>query len=457
MITPAEHSRRPRVLQLSYACSPIRGSEAGVGWHRAVQSARHFDTWVICEEHEFAAEIREYLDAHGEVPGLNFVFVPIDQREWSWGQWHDFIWYAVLRRWHCRAYEAARRLHERIGFNLVHQVTFCGYREPGYLWKLDAPFVWGPIGGTQNYPWRFLPYAGIGGALKEACRSVANILQLRFSPRVRRAAQKAALILAANSTNQRNFARIHGITPPTLPDVGIDSVPGAPREPRRQGPLRILWSGLLVHHKALHLLIRALARLPDDIPYELRVLGKGPLKRRWQRLAERTGVAKHTTWMGWLSHHEALEQLAWAEAFVFSSLRDTTGTVVLEALGAGVPVICLDHQGVHDLVTDECGLKIAVTSPRDVVARLSEAIGRLAGDHQQWARLSRGAIERARDYHWSRREVEMAEWYRRVIEGSLHGKAQPLPSMDFELRRPEAHRLQSAGLARATSTHTTAK
>jgi glycosyltransferase involved in cell wall biosynthesis len=161
--------------------------------------------------------------------------------------------------------------------------------------------------------------------------------------------------------------------------------------------------------------------------------------------------------MGWLSHREALEQFAWAEAFVFSSLRDTTGTVVLEALGAGVPVICLDHQGVHDLVTDECGLKIAVTSPRDVVARLSEAIGRLAGDHQQWARLSRGAIERARDYLWSRREGEMAEWYRRVIEGSLHGKAQPLPSMDFELRRPEAHRLQSAGLARATSTHTTAK
>ena len=134
-----------------------------MGWHRALQSAKHFDTWVICEEHEFAGEIRRYTATHGNVPGLHFVFVPIDQREWSWGQVHDAIWYAVLRRWHRRAFRAATRLHRRLGFDLVHQVTFCGYREPGLLVALDAPFLWGPIGGTQDYPWRFLAAAGLGG------------------------------------------------------------------------------------------------------------------------------------------------------------------------------------------------------------------------------------------------------------------------------------------------------
>src|SRR5208337_189807 len=110
------------------------------------------------------------------------------------------------------------------------------------------------------------------------------------------------------------------------------------------GAIRLLWSGVLKHCKALHLLICALARLPDAVPYELRVLGDGSLKRRWQRLAERMGVAQHIAWMGWLPHPEAIAQYAWADAFVFSSLRDTTGTVVVEALGAGLPVICLDHQ-----------------------------------------------------------------------------------------------------------------
>ena len=247
MIAVDATGRRPRVLQLSYACSPSRGSEAGIGWHRAVQSAKHFDTWVICEEHEFADEIRRYLDAHGDVPGLHFVFVPINRREWVMGNVHHILWYAVLRRWHRQAFRVARQLHEQIGFDLVHQLTFSGYREPSYLWKLDVPFVWGPIGGTQNYPWRFLLSAGIRGALTEGCRNVMNRLQLRMNRRVARAARKAAVVLAASSTNQRDFARAHGITLPVLCDVGIKALADIPCKTRRQEPLRLLWSGLFDH------------------------------------------------------------------------------------------------------------------------------------------------------------------------------------------------------------------
>ena len=406
---------RPRVLQLSYACSPVRGSEAGVGWRRALHSAKHFDTWVICEEHEFAGEIQQYVRTHGEIPGLHFVFVPINQRQWSWGQIHNAVWYAVLRRWHRQAYQVAQRLHKRIGFDLVHQVTFCGYREPGDLWKLDAPFIWGPIGGTQDYPWRFLPCAGIGGAVEEMCRVVMNNFQLRFSRRVRRAAHKAAVILAANRTNRDRFGRAHGIDLPILPDVGIDRVGAVPRTEPHQGPIRLLWSGLLTHRKALHLLLHALAQVPSDVSFELRVLGEGRLKRRWRKLAERLGIAQRVAWMGWLPHGEAMEQYAWADAFVFSSLRDTTGTVVVEALAAGLPVICLDHQGVHDVVTDDCGLKIPVTTPRSVIAGLRDAIVRLARDEAERQRLGRGAVERARDYLWSRQEQPMTDLYRRVL------------------------------------------
>ena len=417
MTNASQFQRRPRVLQLSYACSPSRGSEAGVGWRRAIQSAKHFDTWVICEEHEFAGEIRRHLETRGEIPGLTFVYVPIDQREWSWGQIHDFVWYTVLRRWHRRAYQAARQLHQRIGFDLVHQVTFCGYREPGYLWKLDAPFVWGPIGGTQDYPWRFLSSAGIRGAVTEGCRSVLNQFQLRLNGRVRRAACKAAVVFAANSENQRRFGHAHGITPPLLPDVGIDRVGDAPCKALRRGPLRLLWSGRLIPCKALQLLLHALAQLPSDVPVELRILGEGRLRQPWRKLSERLGVDARIAWLGWLPHQEALQQYAWADAFVFSSLRDTTGTVVVEALAAGLPVICLDHQGVHDVVTGDCGLKVPVTTPKEAVAGLRDAVVRLARDEPERQRLSRGAVQRAREYLWSRQEEQMADVYRSVLAG----------------------------------------
>src|SRR5205823_7645001 len=119
------------------------------------------------------------------------------------------------------------------------------------------------------------------------------------------------------------------------------------------GALRVLWSGELQPWKAMPLLLRALAKLPKGVACEVRVLGEGPLEMSWRGLAGRLGVDRSLTWMGWLPHAEALAQCEWADVLAFTSLRDTSGNVVLEALGAGVPVVCLDHQGVGDIVTED--------------------------------------------------------------------------------------------------------
>lgn len=422
--------RRARALLVAYACHPHRGSEGGTGWNRALQAARFVDTWVICEESEFGPSVRRYLDEHGPIPGLQFHFVP--QRPWESLLWRvPGLGYVAYNLWQRRAMRAAVRLHEQHHFDLVHQVNFGSYREPGYLWKLDVPFVWGPFGGTQNFPWRFLGRAGLGSALIESFRTACNYLQLRFSPRVRRAAHRAAFLLAANSNTQHAFARVHRVLPVLMADTAVaeTAVASAPREDRGPtGPLRILWVGELGHHKALDLLLDALARLPADVAYELRVVGEGRKKRRWQRLARRRGVDGHVTWMGRLPHHDALEQYRWADVFVFSSLRDNLGTVILEALAGGLPVVCLDHNGAHDVINDQCGVKIPVTTPEQVIAGLADALVRLARDPLDRERLSRGALERSQQYRWSSLGDDMAAVYRQVLGESLHGMTAMAPA-----------------------------
>ena len=417
---------RPKVLLLAYVCSPNHGSEPGVGWNWAVESAKNFDTWVISKEGEFAEEIRGYLKDHGEIPGLHFTFV--DKSSWTKHFRRIRVFsYLSYNRWHLRAFRIAQRLHQQIGFDLVHQINFTGFREPGYLWKLDAPFVWGPIGGTQNYPWRFLGEADLVGALTEGLRSVLNCLQLHFSPRVRQAASHTRLFLAANSTNQRDFAIVHRVRPILMLETGLHSVPVLPRgrDPQRQ-VLHLLWSGDLAPHKGLSLLLKALPLLGMKLPYELRILGSGRLQRRWRRLARRLDIADNVTWMGRLPLQQVIAQYRWADVFVFTSLRDTSGNVVLEAFAAGVPVICLDHQGVHDMVTEDCGIKIPVTVPGEVVNRLAEAIMTLAQDRVLWERLSAGALRRAREYEWPRQGERMAALYRNMLDKSA-GQEDMLP------------------------------
>lgn len=414
---------RPKVLLLAYSCAPNRGSEPGVGWNWAIESAKRFDTWVISREGEFANEIRRYLAKQGGIPGLHFIFVPRNSLAPHFNRIRSFK-YLFYNHWQRRAFLVAQRLHRQISFDLIHQVTFSGYREPGYMWKLEPPFVWGPIGGTQNFPWRFFCEAGLPGAFTEGSRNMLNYMQIRLSSRVRHAAHRAAIILTANSTNQRDFARIQHIKSALMLETGIRSVASSPRDrdPRRH-ELRILWSGNLSPRKGLPLLFKALALLDHGVRYRLRVLGKGRLQRQWQKMAQRMDLARNISWMGWLPHPHALAQYGWADVFVFTSLRDTSGNTVLEALAAGLPVICLDHQGTQDIVTEKCGIKVPVTVPGEVIARLSEAIENLAQDRRLWKRLSTGARQRAREYLWSRQGERMAVVYRRIIDARTRKKA----------------------------------
>jgi len=422
-----EHNidRRRRVLMVAYACSPEHGSDPGVGWNRAVQSAKHFDTWVLCEETKFGPVIRRYLQQHGPIEGLHFEFVPEKPAAWLLWRIPGMGWLSY-NLWQRRALRVARRLHDQFQFDLTHQVTVISFREPGYLWKLGIPFVWGPVGGTHAYPWRFLGEAGVVAGLREVVRNVTNGFQLRFSRRVRRAGHEAAALMAANSTIRQDLTPIHGTTPIWLPEIGISEAAATVRKQRPSTePLRILWSGDLSARKALSLLIKALAELPDDVPYQLRVMGRGPMRGRWQRLARRVGVDRHIEWMGHLPRNEVLQHRRWADVFVFSSLRDTTGTVVLEALADGLPVVCLDHQGAHDVVTDQCGITIPVTTPREVVRGLAKSLSLLAHDRIRLGQLSEGASQRAQQYLWSRQADQIASVCRDVLRSRGNSIQQP--------------------------------
>ena len=416
--TPSNERRR--VLLLAYACGPGRGSEPGVDLHRALQTAKRYDTWVIWEGY-WQESISRWLEEHGPVPGLHFVFVPHTRMELALRRLPG-CYYHVLRQWQRRAFNEARQLHEEHRFDLVHQLTLCTFRETGYGWKLDAPFVWGPLGGTQNYPASFLSHAGLLGAVSESLRRIANGLQLRFSPRVRAALRRADVLLVANSTTHEHIRLAHGRDARLMVETGIDaqSVP-AQREANAESshhaprPLRILWSGVMEHRKALHVLLRALHEIPADVPYELRILGKGPLEARWRKLARNLGVDRHCHWLGWVAHDKVADQYAWADAFAFTSLRDTMGTVVLEALCHGLPVVCFDHQGAGDVVDGTCGVKVSPDDPEAAIAAFRDAIVALHSDRSWLAELSRGARWRGQQFTWDRQGERMARVYEELL------------------------------------------
>lgn len=401
---------KPRLLLVAYCCSPNGGSEPAVGWTLARLASEHFRVTVLVEKRKFAAEIEEYLAEHGPLPDVTFEFVP--EKWWAHGMWAAGLGYVSYRWWHDRALAHARTLHASEPFDAVQLGTIIGFREPGRWTELGVPFVWGPVGGTHNYVSAFLGEAGTASSWKERVRSATNTWQLHRSRRVRKALNDASIVVAATSQTGSTLQEIVDREIAVISEITLvaDDSPATSRPTARDG-LRVYWAGVHEPRKCLSLLIRAVASLPVDVPVTVRVAGDGPMTKRWQSLAKQLGVADRFEWLGWLPHDVALEQLEWADVFAFTSVRDTTGTVLLEALNAGVPVITLDHQGAGDVITDDAGIKIPVSDVQMTIRDYAEGLVTLATDDLVRTVLSEGAVRRADAYRYqAKREQWLGVW-----------------------------------------------
>src|SRR6266516_1550188 len=176
-----------RVLLSAYACEPGKGSEPGVGWNWVCQAARFHEVWVITRANH-RAPIEAAL-ARQPLPTVHFVYVdlPLWVRFWKRGRPSAFIYYYL---WQIAAYFTAKELHQQIGFDVVHHVTFVKYAMPSFMALLPVPFVWGPVGGGETTPSGFWKSFSLHGKLYEIFRALVRSL-FELDPFVRLTARRS--------------------------------------------------------------------------------------------------------------------------------------------------------------------------------------------------------------------------------------------------------------------------
>jgi len=385
----------------------------GWGWVEAI--SRHHDLWVITRQ-RFQGEIEEELETHSDLSErAMFYYIP-----WRRCQSLERVWpplrFWSYKQWQKSAHRLGARLHTDVGFDVVHQLTWVCFRQPGYLWKLNIPFVWGPIGGLENTPWRILRLPGLRGAAYYASRNIVNWLHKRFLPGPRRAFRKASGgIIAATEGIRREIKRFYAQDSEVICEVGPPRRIAATHSVRQNGePLRIAWSGLHVPGKALPLLLCAVASLAEGVNWQLDIFGEGPCSAKWQRLARKLEVGERCTWHGWLPRDKAVSLIHHAHVFVLTSIKELSSTVLVEALSQGVPVVCLSHCGFPDLIMRQCGIKIPLESASKIVRQLAAAIRTLWEDERYRQELAAGAIALARELTFGKKAEAVCRIYERV-------------------------------------------
>src|SRR3989440_1540690 len=401
-----------KILIIGHACSPRQGAEPSFTWNWAWQLSQRHQVCVLAYPHD-RESVERFLADHQNT-NLKFHGLAVPRRLDPWApcggdrglRRHYFLWLQC-------AYNRAIELHQRIGFDIVHHVSYCSLSAPPTFWKMPIPFIWGPIGGGQQAPFSFRTYFGRGW-VRELLRN-ARLGFLSHSPFLQRAVHASAVLLATNRDTAELLSRIGGRDVRLFLDSGLSSnfILREPVSRPSDGSLTLLWAGRMQPRKALPLALEALART-KDLRVKLLIAGDGEMRRSWEQCAKRLSLGGRVEFLGRLPWEEMPRLYRCADAFVFTSLQDSFGTQVLEAMGHGLPILTLDHQGVGTFVPPQAGIKIPVTSPEQTLAGLADGIRRLALFPEERKQMGEAAHAYASTQTWERRAELMSNLYEEV-------------------------------------------
>jgi glycosyltransferase involved in cell wall biosynthesis len=164
---------------------------------------------------------------------------------------------------------------------------------------------------------------------------------------------------------------------------------------------RFLFAGRLVGWKGVDLLLDAFAQVSSKIPAQLEIVGDGPERARLARQADQLGCAADVSLTGWLDPPDCARRMRRCDVYVSSSLQESGGVAMLEAMACARPVIATAWGGHLATVDDTVGVLVDVSSRAAVVQGLADAMIRLADDPGLRSRL--GAAGRRRveaRYDW---------------------------------------------------------
>ena len=388
-----------KLLISAYACAPNRGSENACGWNFTCEVARlgYDATVLVSPAHRDAILAATQRDP--VLQRLRWLFPEVAC--WPLQQGKEPVWertYNVL--WQREALRVARALHREQPFDLVHHLTWGGVRAPTFLGRLRAPLIFGPVGGGETSPVKLRDRFSLRGRVLERVRDLSNAT-IELNPIVRQGLCSAGVIFARTPDTKNILSSPLRAKTYLRMEMGVTLAQiDAPR-PLRQMPRRLLYAGRLLYWKGVHIAIEAMSRLVAHVPdAHLTIVGNGPEEARLKSEVAQRNLGGNVTFVSWIPQQQLLSVYDNHDVFVFPSLHDSGGWVVLESLCKGLPVACLNLGGPKEIVTPASGIIVDTTGldTAGVAARLAAELHAVLVDPQRLAVLSTGAIARAREF-----------------------------------------------------------
>jgi len=253
-------------------------------------------------------------------------------------------------------------------------------REPVDGLFVPGNFHWEIVPALARIPHRPAIVVQISSPLRMTQRGWLR--QFGFERRMRRLLRDADALVAMGALHEAQAEAILGRTTSTIIPLPAldDDRPVSPASGRT-----ILAAGRLIHQKGFDLLIDAFARL-DDPAARLVIAGSGPEEAALARRIADRGLDGRIRLAGFIPDIRPL--LDEARLFAMASRFEGYGAVILEALGAGRPVIATASTPAADDVLGDpaSGIVVPVEDIDALAGALRTLLDRPAPDPHRLAR-----------------------------------------------------------------------
>lgn len=159
---------------------------------------------------------------------------------------------------------------------------------------------------------------------------------------------------------------------------------------------RLLCVARLSAQKGLPLLIEAVARMDQQQPFTLDIIGDGEERADIEAQIERLGLGQRVRLLGWRHADAVQDELSRARAFVLPSFAEGLPVVLMEAMAVGRPVIATAIAGVPELVDAQTGWLVPSGSSEALADAMQAA---LDAPDSEVAAMGRAGRERVLAMH----------------------------------------------------------
>lgn len=407
------------ILVNAYAVSPNWGSEQGMGWNWIMNLAKYCHVDVITEG-EWQDEIEKTLTTLPHQDNIVFHYLPVStkvrQMCWNQGDWR-FYWH--YKKWQRRALRKAGIICRTKHIDIIHQLNMIGFREPGYLWKIqDIPFVWGPIGGMELMPMAYLKDASTRQRLFNVTKNILNKIQYTYSPRVKYAIERSSIIISAVKGVKDAIKYHHNKDSILINETGVEiNSDIVKKKSMPNEPLKIIWVGKFDFRKQLPLALKTIIAL-NKKDVELHICGTGSttVKKEMLEIADAGGIGSQCFWHGNLPNQEVKKMMSESDLMLFTSIMEATSTVVLEAISVGLPVICFNTCGFGPIVKEFAGITIELSTPNKSIQDFANILNHIYHNRSILNSISENIIINRESLTWETKARRTIDLYKTILK-----------------------------------------